>query len=203
MKRLFDIIFSMIGLILLSPLFLYIAAKIKSDTSGPVFYRGLRVGRNGKLFRIYKFRSMVVDAEKIGPSSTVGDDTRITEIGHFVRKFKIDELPQLINVFLGDMSFVGPRPEVQKFVDLYTEVEKKILTVRPGITDWSSLKFPNEDEILNAHKDEYPDADEAYNIYIRPEKLRLQLEYVMHNSLWIDLQIIFKTIFSVIRKALK
>ena len=173
LKRLFDLMFSMLGLILLSVPLLVIALIIKLTSSGTVFYRGIRVGRNGRLFRIYKFRTMIANAEKIGPSSTTGDDPRITCIGKLLRKYKLDELPQLINVIKGDMSFVGPRPEVQKFVDLYTEVEKKNLTVRPGITDWSSLKFPNEDEILNAHKDEYPDADEAYNIYIRPEKLRL------------------------------
>ncbi len=202
-KRLFDIILSSIGLIILFPTFILLAVLIKIDTRGPVFYRGERVGLYGKLFRIFKFRTMVADAEKVGPSSTAGDDPRITRIGRFLRKYKLDELPQLINVFLGQMSFVGPRPEVQKFVDLYNEEEKKILTMRPGITDWASLKFPNEDEILNAHKSEYPDADDAYNVYIRPEKLRLQLEYVRHNNLWIDIKIIFKTIFSVLKKALR
>ena len=202
MKRLFDLTFSIIGLILLFPLLLYIAVRIKSNDGGSVFYRGIRVGRNGRLFRIYKFRTMIADAEKIGPSSTTGDDPRITCIGKLLRKYKLDELPQLINVLKGEMSFVGPRPEVLKFVNLYTEEEKVILTVRPGITDWASLKFPNEDEILNTHIDKYPDADEAYRVYIRPEKLRLQLEYVKHNNLWIDIQIIFKTILSVLGKVI-
>lgn len=201
MKRLFDILLSAFGLIIFSPLLFYLAARIKSNDGGPVYYRGIRVGRFGKTFRIFKFRSMVVNAEKIGPSSTAGDDPRITKIGRFMRKYKLDELPQLINVFVGDMSFVGPRPEVQKFVDMYSEEEKIILTVRPGITDWSSLKFPNEDEILNAHKDEYPDADDAYTVYIRPEKIRLQMEYVRRHNLIVDIQIILKTIFSVIKKA--
>ena len=141
-----------------------------------------------------------MNAENLGPSSTTGDDPRITKNGGFLRKFKLDELPQLLNVFLGQMSFVGPRPEVKKWVDKYTEEEKIILNLRPGITDYSSLRFPNEDEILDAHKDEYPDADGAYEVYIRPEKLSLQMEYARHNNIWIDLKIIFQTIKAVLKK---
>ncbi|MDP8206370.1 MAG: sugar transferase [Candidatus Electryonea clarkiae] len=199
-KRLFDFVVSLIGLVIISPILMIFAIRIKLDSKGPVFYRGQRIGLYGKQFRIYKFRSMVEKAEKIGPSSTSGDDPRITNVGSFMRRFKIDELPQIINVLIGEMSFVGPRPEVQKFVDQYTEEEKAILTVRPGITDWSSLQFPNEDEILDLHKDEYPDADEAYAIYIRPEKLRLQLKYVHNNNIVIDIIIICKTILAVVSK---
>ena len=177
-----------------------VSVIIKVTSSGSIFYRGLRVGKNGKPFRIFKFRTMVMEAEKIGPALTSRDDPRITKIGHFMRKHKLDELPQLINVFKGEMSFVGPRPEVKKFTDMYTEEEKIILTLRPGITDWASLKFPNEDEILDAHSAEYPNADEAYAVYIRPEKINLQLQYANHHNIWIDLQIIFKTIWTVLSK---
>ena len=199
-KRLFDLIVSGINLIVFSPLLLILAIMIKWDSKGTVFYRGLRVGLHGKPFRIYKFRTMVMDAEKIGPASTSGDDPRLTRIGTVLRKYKLDELPQLINVFKGEMSFVGPRPEVKKFTDRYNEKEKVILTLLPGITDWASLKFPNEDEILKAHSAEYPDADEAYAVYIRPEKIRLQLVYANHHNIWIDLKIIFKTIRAVLSK---
>ena len=177
-----------------------VSVIIKVTSSGSIFYRGLRVGKNGKPFRIFKFRTMVMEAEKIGPASTSCDDPRITKIGHFMRKYKLDELPQLINVFKGEMSFVGPRPEVQKWVDEYTNEEKVILKLRPGITDFASLRFPNEDVILDAHKDEYPDADDAYGKCIRPEKIRLQLEYAKHHNIWIDIKIIFSTVKAVISK---
>lgn len=199
-KRLFDFVVSSISLFILWPVLLVLAIKIKQDSKGTVFYHGLRVGLHGKPFRIFKFRTMVMDAEKIGPSSTAGDDSRLTGIGRVLRRYKLDELPQLINVFKGEMSFVGPRPEVKKFTDMYTEEEKIILTLRPGITDWASLKFPNEDEILDAHSAEYPNADEAYAVYIRPEKINLQLQYANHHNIWIDLQIIFKTIWTVLSK---
>ena len=200
LKRLFDIIISFIGLLLLCPFLITISIIIKATSPGTVFYRGVRVGKKGKLFRIYKFRTMVMDAEKIGPASTASDDPRITKIGHFLRRYKLDELPQLINVFLGAMSFVGPRPEVQKWVDKYTEEEKIILDLRPGITDYASLRFPNENEILKMHKDEFPDADDAYGVYIRPEKIRLQMEYARHHNVFIDLKIIFNTIKAVLSK---
>ena len=176
LKRLFDIFFSGLGFILLIPFFLIIAIWIKLDSRGPVFYRGLRVGLHGKPFRIFKFRSMVEDAEKKGPSSTTFSDQRQTKSGGFIRKYKLDEFSQLINVFIGDMSLVGPRPEVQKFIDQYTEEEKNILTVRPGITDFASIKFHNEGEIIE--KSGITDADEAYVKLMRPEKLRLQMRYV-------------------------
>jgi len=192
MKRLLDIILSLLGLIILSPFLLILALTIKIESPGPIFYRGIRVGRNGKPFKIYKFRSMVENADKIGADSTSANDMRVTRVGRFIRKFKLDEFSQLINVLIGDMSLVGPRPEVQKFVDMYTEEEKQILTVRPGITDWASIKFHNEGEIIEASG--IKDADEAYALLIRPEKLRLQLQYVEEQSLWTDLKIIFTTI---------
>jgi lipopolysaccharide/colanic/teichoic acid biosynthesis glycosyltransferase len=166
-----------------------VGIAIKLDSPGPVFYRGERVGLQGRPFRIFKFRSM--RANRGGPDTTGARDDRITGVGHFIRRYKIDELPQLINVLLGEMSLVGPRPEVQKFVDMYTEEEKAILTVRPGITDWSSIKFHNEGEIVD--KSGYASADEAYLELIRPEKLRLQLKYVKERSLRADFKILCDT----------
>jgi len=194
-QRFFDVVLSAIGLLLLSPFFLLLALVIKLDSHGPVFYRGVRVGRYGRPFQIYKFRSMVADAEKKGAASTSTTDLRVTRSGRFIRKFKFDEFSQLISVFLGDMSLVGPRPEVQKFVDRYTPEEKAILTVRPGITDWSSIKFHNEGEIIEASG--IPDADEAYEKLIRPEKLRLQLKYVKERNLWVDIKIVVSTVLTL------
>lgn len=196
LKRLFDIFFALVGLTVFSPFLLVIAIAIKLESEGPVFYRGLRVGRYGKPFRIFKFRSMVQDAEKLGADSTSANDARVTRCGRFIRQFKLDELSQLINVLIGDMSIVGPRPEVQKFVDMYTEEEKAILNLRPGITDWASIKFHNEGEIIEASGIE--DADEAYARLIRPEKLRLQLKYVREHNLWIDIKIILATLFTIV-----
>lgn len=195
LKRLFDVFFSVLGLIVLAPFFLVIAVAIKLESPGPVFYRGWRVGLRGRPFQIYKFRSMVVNAEQVGASSTAATDARVTRCGRLIRRFKLDELSQLINVLKGDMSLVGPRPEVQKFVDQYTEEEKAILSVRPGITDWASIRFNNEGEIIEASG--ISDADEAYAKLIRPEKLRLQLKYVRERNLMVDLQIIFATILTL------
>ncbi len=197
LKRLFDIVCAAAGLVFLSSLLLWIAWRIKREDRGPVFYRGVRVGLRGKLFRIYKFRTMVVDAEKIGVSSTSDDDPRITRIGKFLRKYKLDELPQLINVLKGEMSFVGPRPQVKWAVDLYTEEEKDLLNVRPGITDYASLMFPNEGEILKGSED--PDRD--YMEKIHPEKMRLSLEYVRRRSFWLDMKLILETIAVIFRPA--
>lgn len=196
MKRLFDILVSLTGLIVLSPIFLLIAIAIKMESSGPVFYRGWRVGLQGKPFQIYKFRSMVQDADKTGVTSTSGTDSRVTRMGNVIRKFKLDEFSQLINVLIGDMSLVGPRPEVQKFVDLYTEEEKAILTLRPGITDWASIRFHNEGEIIEASG--IADADEAYAKLIRPDKLRLQLKYLREHNLWIDIKILICTVLTIV-----
>ena len=195
-KRLFDITCSLAGLLLFSPVFLITAIFIKLDSRGPIFYRGVRIGRNNKPFKIFKFRSMVVDAEKKGASSTNTNDVRVTRIGKFIRRFKLDEFTQLINVVKGDMSLVGPRPEVLKFVDMYTEEEKIILSVRPGITDWSSIKFHNEPEITEASG--IKDADEAYEKLIRPDKLKLQIKYIKERNILIDINIIICTIISII-----
>jgi lipopolysaccharide/colanic/teichoic acid biosynthesis glycosyltransferase len=195
-KRLFDFSLALVGLIIISPLLIIIVVLIKLDSRGPVFYRGERIGCLGKPFRIFKFRSMVCNAEKLGAASTNAGDVRITRMGKLIRKFKLDEFSQLINVVRGEMSLVGPRPEVKKFVDLFTEEEKIILTVRPGITDWSSIKFHNEPEIIAASG--ITDADEAYAKLIRPEKLRLQMKYVREHNFWIDLMIVFATIVTLI-----
>ena len=202
LKRLFDIICSSLGVILLSPVIIVIAAIILIEDRFPVFYRGVRVGRYGKLFRIYKYRSMVRNAESVGGDSTADDDPRITRIGKFLRKYKLDELPQLINVLKGDMSIVGPRPEIRKYVDQYNEEEKQILTVRPGITDWASIWNADEGALLAGAKD----PDRAYEELIRPTKLKLQLKYVRERSFFTDMKIIFLTMLAVIQpesKALK
>lgn len=190
----FDIIFSLLGLILVSPLFLVIAFLIKRESPGPVFFRGIRIGKNGKEFRIFKFRTMVVDAEKLGGSSTAGDDPRLLRIGHFLKKYQLDELPQLINVLKGEMSLVGPRPEVKMYVDMMSEKERKIiLSVRPGMTDLASLWDFHEGEILRGS----PDPEKTYQEKIRPEKIRLQMEYVKKRSFLLDLKIIIKTIIKL------
>ena len=194
MKRLFDIIFSLLGLTILSPFLFAFSILIKKEDGGSVFYRGVRVGRYGKPFRIYKFRTMVVNAENIGGPSTADDDPRITRIGKFIRKYKLDELPQLINVLRGKMSFVGPRPEVPHYVNMFKEEEKAILSVRPGITDWASLWNPDEGAILAGSED----AEKTYMEKIRPEKIRLQLKYVRERSFWVDLKIIFQTFLKVV-----
>jgi lipopolysaccharide/colanic/teichoic acid biosynthesis glycosyltransferase len=195
-KRLFDVLASIAGLILLTPLLFFIAWRIRLEDGGPVFYRGARIGLYGRSFRIYKFRSMIMDAEKLGASSTSNDDARITQIGKLIRKYKLDELPQLINVFIGDMSLVGPRPEVKKFTDLYTEEEKVLLNVHPGITDWASLWNSDEGALLQGSLD--PDKD--YLEKIRPEKIRLQLKYVQERSFLMDMTIIFLTIKKIFIK---
>jgi lipopolysaccharide/colanic/teichoic acid biosynthesis glycosyltransferase len=195
MKRIFDLICSGIGLILISPAFLAISCLIKIEDGGPVFYRGSRVGLRGKLFRIIKFRTMVINAERMGGPSTADDDPRITRIGTKLRKHKLDELPQLINVFLGHMSLVGPRPEVPLYVNMYNDEEKAILTVRPGITDWASLRNPDEGAILAGS----PDPEKAYMEKIRPEKIRLQLKYVRERSFGNDLIILFQTFHTIVK----
>lgn len=194
MKRLFDIVVSAIGLILLSWLFLILSIAIVIDSSGGVFFRGPRVGKNGKVFRIFKFRSMIPDCEGKGKWNVGDDDDRITRMGHFLRKTKLDELPQLINVFIGDMSFVGPRPELQVYVDMYTEEEKPILDLRPGITDYASMANIAQFEVFT----EADDADAAYLKYVRPLKLKLQLYYRYHHSFFGDVRLIFWTVYKVL-----
>lgn len=194
LKRLFDIVLSLFGLLLLSPVLIITAIFIKKGDSGPVFYRGVRVGRYGRLFRIFKFRTMVVNAEKLGGPSTADDDPRLTKAGKFIRKYKLDELPQLINVLKGEMSLVGPRPEVPFYVNMFTEEEKAILSVCPGITDWASLWDSDEGAILAGCSD----PEKVYMEKIRPGKIRLQLKYVRGYSFWVDLGIIFQTLFKII-----
>ena len=195
-KWVFDIIFSFLGLVILSPVFLVILILVKLEDGGPVFYRGVRVGRFGKPFRMFKFRTMVLHADKIGGPSTADDDPRITKVGGIIRKYKLDEIPQLINVLRGEMSLVGPRPEVQYYVNMFSEEEKAILSVRPGITDWASLWNPNEGAVLAGS----PDPEDTYMKKIRPEKIRLQLKYVKEHSPFIDLKIIFLTLNKIFKR---
>lgn len=193
MKRLFDIIASACGLLVLSPIFLVMAIWIKIDSVGPVFYRQVRVGRHNQDFRIFKFRSMKVGADKGSLVTIGGRDPRVTRSGYFIRKYKLDEFPQLINVLKGDMSLVGPRPEVRHYVDYWTPEQLHVLDVRPGITDPASIKFRNENELM-----EKADDPEDYYIHvIMQEKIRLYLEYVKNASFLYDIQLIFKT-FQVI-----
>ena len=194
MKRLFDVIASSAGLVVLLPLLAVLAIVLKRESTGPVFYRGLRAGRYGRPFRIFKFRTMVVDADKIGGPTSSADDPRITRVGNFLRRYKLDELPQLINVLKGEMSLVGPRPEVVQEVLLYTDEEKRLLEVRPGITDWASIRFRNEGEILRGSDDPH----QAYREKIRPEKIRLGLEYVRSHSLMTDCKIILRTLKAIV-----
>ncbi|MCK4809734.1 MAG: sugar transferase [Candidatus Omnitrophica bacterium] len=193
MKRIFDIICSACGLLVLSPFLILVACMIKVGDGGPVLYRGVRVGLNGKLFRISKFRTMIVNADKIGGASTADDDSRITKIGRFLRKWKLDELPQLINVFKGEISFVGPRPEVKHYVDMFSKEERAILSVLPGITDWASLWNPDEGAVLAGSAD----PEETYMEKVRPTKLKLQLKYVKEHSFLTDIKIIFQTLIAV------
>jgi lipopolysaccharide/colanic/teichoic acid biosynthesis glycosyltransferase len=183
----------------MSPILFAVALMIKKEDRGPVLYRGVRLGRKGKPFKIFKFRTMVVNAERIGGYSTADDDPRITRVGKFLRKYKLDELPQLINVLKGEMSLVGPRPEVKYYTDQLTEEERAILSVRPGITDWASIWNADEGELLAGAED----PDKAYEELIRPTKLQLQLKYVREQSFWIDLKIVFLTILAIVRPGSK
>ena len=196
MKRLFDIIASGCGLLVLSPLFFVVAIWIKLDSKGPVFYKQIRVGRYGKDFKLFKFRSMRVGADKKGLITIGGHDPRVTRSGYFIRKYKLDEFPQLINVFIGDMSLVGPRPEVRKYVDLYTPEQLHVLAVRPGITDLASIRYRNENEILETVEN----PEQYYIDVIMPDKLRINLEYVANHSFFYDIKLIFKTFWEIISK---
>lgn len=196
MKRLFDIIASGCGLLLLSPLLLCVAIWIKLDSEGPVFFRQVRVGRYNKDFRIFKFRSMQVGSDN-GSLVTIGErDPRITRSGYFIRKFKIDELPQLINVFIGDMSLVGPRPEVRHYVNYYTPEQLHVLDVRPGITDPASIKYRNENELL----EKADDPEKFYIEVIMQEKILLYLQYVKNASFMYDIKLIFRTLLVIFKE---
>ena len=187
--------FSVVGLLALSPFFLVIALLIKIDSAGPIFFRQVRVGRNLFPFKIHKFRTMVVNASDLGPSVTTDDDPRVTRVGKILRKYKLDELPQLIDVFLGDMSLVGPRPEVPKYVDAYSDADKKIIfSVKPGITDKASIEFRNENELIANSSD----VDSVYVEKILPIKLVYYREYVETRSLWLDIKIILKTVWLIL-----
>lgn len=195
-KRLFDVIASICGIIILSPLFILIALIIKILDPGPVIYPAIRIGISGNPFRMLKFRSMVVNADKIGGPWTPGDDPRLTSIGKIIRKYKLDELPELVNVLRGEMSLVGPRPEVPFYIDMMTGEERRvILSVKPGITDWASVWNAHEEEVLRGSAD--PDA--TYREKIWPEKKRLQIKYVHEQSFVTDLVIIWKTFLKLIR----
>ncbi|ACD22130.1 sugar transferase [Clostridium botulinum] len=193
-KRIFDFVCSTLGIIILSPIFILISIMIKIGSDGPVFFKQIRVGEDGKDFEILKFRTMVVDAEKLGKQITVGNDNRITKIGSFLRKYKLDELPQLINVFKGDMSLVGPRPEVPRYVKIYNDEQRKVLEVKPGITDLASIRYKDENALLG--KAENP--EEFYINTIMPDKLALNLEYINKSNVFFDIYIIVKTILKCI-----
>ena len=192
--RLLDIVLSLLGLLFLLPIFLILAVWIKFDSQGSIFFRQIRVGKDGKGFRIYKFRTMIVNAEKMG-IITIGErDPRITNSGYFLRKYKLDELPQLINVLKGEMSFVGPRPEVRKYVEMYNQEQLKILTVKPGITDYASIEYINEDEILGKSSD----PEKTYIEEIMPQKTKYNMKYINNKTVIEYFKIIFLTIIKII-----
>ena len=193
--RFFDFVLSLVGLVILAPIFIVLAVWIKIDSVGPVFYKQIRVGQNGKDFGLFKFRSMVVDADKKGLITVGGRDPRITRSGYFIRKYKLDELPQLINVLVGDMSLVGPRPEVRKYVELYDDEQNKVLSVKPGITDYASIEYMDENEILGKSTD----PEKTYIEEIMPEKIKYNMKYIKNRSLIEYFKIIFLTVLKIIR----
>ncbi len=198
-KRFFDILFSLILLIILSPIILIISVLIKIDSTGPVFYRQERITTYGKKFKIYKFRTMIQDADKKGSLVTTKADDRITKIGKKIRKYRIDEIPQLINVLFGDMSFVGVRPEVQKYVDMYTDEMKVTLLMPAGITSTASIEFKDEDKVIEEETRKGLTIDEAYLQKVLPQKMKKNLEYIDNFTLFGDLKICLNTIISVIK----
>lgn len=193
--RFFDILFSFLGILFLSPVFLVLYIAIRLESKGGGIYRQLRVGRYGKDFYVYKFRSMRTGADKQGLITVGGRDPRITRIGYFIRKYKLDELPQLFNVLKGDMSLVGPRPEVRRYVDIYTEEQRKVLGVRPGITDYASIEYVDENVILGQAED----ADKAYIEQILPDKICYNMKYIDNRSVKEYFKIIFLTFWSIVR----
>ena len=191
MKRLFDITASFFGIIILSPLLIFIGLWVELSSKGGVFYKQIRVGKNNKDFKLYKFRSMRVNSDKQGLLTVGSKDSRITKAGYFIRKYKIDELPQLFNVLKGDMSFVGPRPEVRRYVDLYSKEQMQVLKVAPGITDPASIKYRNENDLLSSANN----PEEYYIQYIMPDKLKINIDYINTQTFIKDIKIIFQTIF--------
>lgn len=192
-KRLFDIFFSLLGIVILLPVFVLIALFVGLGSRGGVFFIQKRVGKNGKDFSLLKFRTMLPDSDKKGLLTVGMRDSRITRTGYFLRKYKLDELPQLFNVLIGNMSLVGPRPEVRKYVDMYNEEQKKVLSVQPGITDYASIEYVNENEVLAKS----PDPEQTYINEVMPHKLELNLKYIREKGLGVDLKIIFKTIAKI------
>jgi lipopolysaccharide/colanic/teichoic acid biosynthesis glycosyltransferase len=197
MRRLGEAALSAFALMILAPVFVLVGLLIKLDSPGPVFFRQVRVGLYGRPFRIFKFRSMVVDADKLGGSSTPADDRRITRSGRWIRRLNLDELPQLINVLKGEMSIVGPRPEVPQYVALFSETEKQILSVRPGLTDWATLWNLDEGAVLAGAED----PEQVYLERIRPEKIRLQLEYIKRRTVWVDMVILAQTVMALVLRS--
>jgi len=193
-KRFFDLFLTMPALILLSPLFLLFSLLIALNSKGGVFYRQMRVGKNGRAFKLIKFRSMSFGSDKTG-LLTVGNDKRVTSIGRFLRKYKLDELPQLYNIVKGDMSIVGPRPEVKLYVDMYNAEQRKVLSVLPGLTDYASLEYFDENALLGNSND----PERTYINEVMPEKLKLNLRYIADQSFLVDLKIIFKTLLRIFR----
>ena len=196
MIRFFDVSFSFVGIVFLSPIFLLLAIWIKIDSKGPIFYKQSRVGKDNKDFKLYKFRSMIMNADKKGLITVGGRDPRITRSGYFIRKYKLDELPQLINVLLGDMSLVGPRPEVRKYVDMYDKEQIRVLSIKPGITDYASIEYIDENEVLG--KSDNP--EKTYVEIIMPEKIRYNMKYINDKSLKHYFRIIFLTISKIVNK---
>lgn len=204
MRRLLEVMASLVGLMLLSPLFLLVAVAIKLDSVGPVFYRGERVGRGGRPFYIYKFRSMVhleeAEAGRRGPGITAAADERITRLGRLLRRTKVDELPQLINVLVGDMSLVGPRPEDPRYVALYTREQRRVLAARPGITSPASVRYRHEEELLGARRTAGgPDWEQVYIKEVMPHKLQIELAYMEQRTLWTDLRVLLDTLRAMLR----
>ncbi len=194
MARWLDMLVSLTGLLVLGPLFLLLAALIKLDSPGPVFYRAERVGKGAQTFRLIKFRTMVSDAERQGPSITTAGDKRVTPVGRLLRRTKLDELPQLVNVLKGDMSLVGPRPEDPRYVALYTPEQRRVLAVRPGITSPASLRYRHEEQVLSG-----PDWEQVYVGQVMPHKVQLELDYLERRTLWSDLRVLFSTLLVFLR----
>ena len=199
-KRIFDILISLILLIFLSPLMIGTAIAIKIDSKGKVFYRQERITKYGKIFKIYKFRTMIENADKVGNLITAQNDNRITNVGKKIRKCRLDEIPQLINILKGEMSFVGTRPEVEKYVDMYTDEMKATLLMQAGVTSKASIKYKDEDEEIEEFVSKGETVDEVYTKRVLPEKMKWNLEYIKEFNFWKDIKIMIDTVISVVTK---